>query len=265
MQYQLFSDKGDRELNEDYFGMIQRDQHYLFVLADGLGGHGRGEVASRMVVESVVHYYMEQNDIPDIGDCIEYAQQQLLMRQELEHDKDGMKTTLVILEVADGMARWVHIGDSRLYMFNSNKVVKRTLDHSVPQMLVESGEITENDIRGHEDRNRLLRVMGVEWNYSTYEISDWISLENCQAFLLCTDGFWEQIEDEDMERLLETSQSAEDWIEDMVELVRENGADADMDNFTAIAVGITVDDKTVVNSKDKMINGEDSYDKSRDL
>lgn len=236
MQYKLFTDKGKRELNEDYIGMTNRDGRYLFVLADGLGGHGKGEVASQLVVENVIQYYTQQSSIPSIEDCIEYAQKQLLMRQRAEGDKEGMKTTIVVLELADGMARWAHVGDSRLYRFHKNHVVQRTLDHSVPQMLVASGEIKEKEIRGHEDRNRLLRVMGVEWNRPMYEVSDWVPIKKCQAFLLCTDGFWELIEEKQMEKLLKKPKSLDVWVEEMVHTIRQNGAGIDMDNFSAIAV-----------------------------
>lgn len=236
MQYKLFTDKGNRELNEDYIGMTNRNNRYLFVLADGLGGHGKGEVASQLVVESVIQYYTQQSSVPSIEECVEYAQKQLLMRQRAEGDKEGMKTTLVVLELADGMARWAHVGDSRLYRFHKNHVVQRTLDHSVPQMLVASGEIKEKEIRGHEDRNRLLRVMGMEWNRPMYDVSDWIPLKKSQAFLLCTDGFWELIEEKQMEKLLKKTKSIEQWTEEMVGEIRKNGAGIDMDNLSAIFI-----------------------------
>lgn len=236
MQYKLFTDKGNREWNEDYIGMTSRNDRYLFVLADGLGGHGKGEIASQLVVEMVIRYYMEQQDIPDIGSCIQYAQEQLLIKQEAEHNKDGMKTTIVVLEIADNKARWAHVGDSRLYVFHRNRVVGRTLDHSVPQMLVASGEIKDKDIRGHEDRNRLLRVLGVEWNRAMYEVSEWFPLKKGQAYMLCTDGFWELIEEKQMERFLKKSKSIEAWLENMVTWVWKQGIGKDMDNFSCITV-----------------------------
>lgn len=236
MQYELFTDKGNRELNEDYIGMTSRDDRYLFVLADGLGGHGRGEVASRLVTENVVQFYMEQKQIPDIRECIEYAQKQLLNLQEQEHQKNGMKTTIVLLEIADGQARWAHVGDSRLYCFHRNKMFIRTLDHSVPQMLAASGEIKEKEIRGHEDRNRLLRVMGIEWSRPMYDVSPWIPIKKCQAFLLCSDGFWELIEEKYMEKTLKKSGSPEQWVNEMETIISRNGVGKDMDNYSAIAV-----------------------------
>lgn len=68
--------------------------------------------------------------------------------------------------------QWGHVGDSRLYYFKNGKIVKRTLDHSVPQMLVARGEIDEKEIRHHPDRNRLVRVMGMEWDEPKYQVSE---------------------------------------------------------------------------------------------
>ena len=92
--------------------------------------------------------------------------------------------------------QWGHVGDSRLYYFKNGRIVKRTLDHSVPQMLVAAGEIDEKEIRHHPDRNRLVRVMGMEWDEPKYQVSEPMPEEPGQAFLLCSDGFWENIEEE---------------------------------------------------------------------
>lgn len=236
MEFRMFSDKGDREINEDFVGMTERDNCFLFALADGLGGHGKGEVASSLVVSTVMHYYMEQDIRPSLSACIEYAQRMLIKQQELQHESDGMRTTLVLLEVAEGEAHWAHVGDSRLYLFQNHRVKLRTLDHSVPQMLVAMGEIKEKDIRGHEDRNRLLKVMGMEWTKPLYEVSDSIPVDDNSAFLLCSDGFWEQISEKEMQKAMRHAVSVDAWLENMCLIARKNGAGKDMDNFSAVAV-----------------------------
>lgn len=236
MQYKLLTNKGTRELNEDYVGMTQRDGRFLFVLADGLGGHGRGDIASKLVVEQLIQFYMASVVIPELEECIEYTQEKLLQKQKQERDTGGMKTTIVILEIAEDRVRWGHVGDSRLYAFSKNKVIARTLDHSVPQMLVATGEIKEKDIRGHEDRNRLLRVMGTEWNKKMYELTQWFPLKNYQAFLLCSDGFWELLEEKYMERSLKKASSVEEWLSLMEAIVVKKGKNKEMDNYSAIVV-----------------------------
>ena len=112
----------------------------------------------------------------------------------------------------------------------------RTLDHSVPQMLVKSGEIKESEIRNHPDRNRLLRALGLETDRQLYELQEPYPLRKCQAFLLCSDGFWELIEEEKMCSFLKKAESADEWLRLMNEEVQKNGAGKNMDNNSAIAV-----------------------------
>ena len=115
--------------------------------------------------------------------------------------------------------------------------MKRTLDHSVPQMLVNMGQIKEKDIRFHEDRNRLLRVMGTEWRGERpYELDHMAVPKGEQALLLCSDGFWELIDEDRMTECLKQADSPENWLERMERIVCENGKEVDMDNYSAIAV-----------------------------
>ena len=114
------------------------------------------------------------------------SQKRLLDEQKKSNSNGKMKTTLVILYIDGTMAKYGHIGDSRLYVVKNGKIQKRTIDHSVPQMLALAGEIREKDIRHHEDRNRLLRAMGNEWDDSSpkYEIDDTLDIEKGMSFLL---------------------------------------------------------------------------------
>jgi len=164
------------------------------------------------------------------------AQNAVMELQKTEHAQFEMKTTAVALAIIKDKCSWGHIGDSRLYMFNKNKIKARTLDHSVPQMLVLSGEISENKIRKHPDRNKLLRVMGIEWGSPRFELSGECALSECQAFLLCSDGYWEFINEKHMCSLLKKSRNADEWLNMMTAEVEKNGAVYDMDNYTAITV-----------------------------
>ena len=146
-----------------------------------------------------------------------------------------MKTTAVVLCI-DEMIRWCHVGDSRLYYFKKKKLIQRTLDHSVPQMLVYAGEIKEKEIRNHPDRNRLLRVMGMEWTSNSYTLSDPVEKTGEQAFLLCSDGFWELIVEKEMQKCLKKAKTPEEWLELMKQIILKNGSNRDMDNFSAVAV-----------------------------
>lgn len=246
MDYYILSKTGDREINEDCAGAAKRDNELCFVLADGLGGHDKGEVASGLVTGKALSMF-EEGAFPGgcleegLGRCFRVCQETLLGYQE-EHDaREAMKTTMTVLLESKGTFQWGHIGDSRLYYFQGGRLIARTLDHSVPQMLAASGEIRERDIRGHEDRNRLLRVMGTLWDRPRYELSRPVPAGRGQAFLLCTDGFWEWIEEKRMLYYLRRSDSPRQWLECMELEILRRGEGRNMDNYTAI--GIFVDDE----------------------
>lgn len=236
--YKMITNQGGREVNEDSATAAEVDGNYCFVLADGLGGHGKGEVASALVVETVKQIFQQYQEADFLEKSFETAQQNLLDEQKRQDAQSKMKTTMVVLTFVNGQVRWGHIGDSRLYYFHKRKLVKHTLDHSVPQMLVMAGEIKEKQIRGHEDRNRLLRVMGVEWGEARYTLADPIPIGSGQAYLLCSDGFWELIEEKTMQQLLKKSHSVEEWVDMMTAEVKKNGVGKNMDNYTAIGVWV---------------------------
>lgn len=241
--YKTYTDIGEREVNEDSIGEYQGENGTIFVLADGLGGHGHGEVASSLVVKTALEMYAGRKESVS-GEqfaemCFKCAQDMVTLAQNENRTFMDMKTTMVTLIIENGKILWGHIGDSRLYYFKNNKLVSRTLDHSVPQMLVSTKEIKEKDIRGHEDRNRLLRVIGSPWiNNRGCDISAGINEQQRQAFLLCSDGFWEQITEKEMCHCLKKSDSVDKWLDDMCGIVKANGKGKNMDNNSAIAVWV---------------------------
>ncbi|MDD3253277.1 MAG: protein phosphatase 2C domain-containing protein [Lachnospiraceae bacterium] len=233
----MLSEKGSRENNEDSIGMYQDHEMYCFILADGLGGHGKGEVASRTAVDAVIRQFATEEDrtlFLDKAFCC--AQEAITEKQEKDHACRDMKTTLVVLHIGEDSVQWGHIGDSRLYFFENGKIQTRTLDHSVPQMLVAVGEIREKDIRHHPDRNRLLKVLGVEMDEMNHQLGEMIPRKRGQAFLLCSDGFWELIDEKKMEATLKKAKEPQEWLDSMEQIVLKNGKNTDMDNYSAVAV-----------------------------
>lgn len=237
IQYASYTNQGGREINEDSIGCFQNGINSCFVLCDGLGGHGMGDLASSLVVDVFKDQFFKTDDVVNfLGQTFSASQDILMAEQKRMSAGRKMKTTATALVTDDRTAYIGHIGDSRVYVFNKNKVQKRTLDHSIPQMLAISKEIKESEIRNHPDRNILLRVLGVEWEETMYELMVPIQLKKCQAFLLCSDGFWELIEEKTMCELLKRSSSAEEWLDSMVAVVKANGIGKNMDNNSAIAV-----------------------------
>lgn len=237
IDYKTFTDPGDREINEDSLSVTEKNGAYCFILCDGLGGHGKGELASGFVTKYIADYFNSSESLEEFFiDALDKAQEGLLSEQKRIGSQFEMKTTAVVLVINGDEYQYAHIGDSRLYHFRKNKVLTRTLDHSVPQMLALAGDIKEKQIRSHPDRNRLLRVMGVDWDSPRYERSDVGVLNNGDAFLLCSDGFWEPIVEKEMCKLLKKCKDVDEWLDNMSNTVEENGKGTNMDNYSAVAV-----------------------------
>lgn len=240
LEYAILTSPGERDNNEDSVGVKMVERSVSVVLADGLGGHDRGEIASALVKDTALELFSDTDNTENwtlqdyLKEGFQEGQKRLRELQRQRHS--DMKTTMVVLAIRDQQIQWGHVGDSRLYYFKNGKLVRRTLDHSVPQMLVKTGEIKEKDIRHHEDRNRLLRVMGIEWESPKYELAEPIKAEEGQAFLLCSDGFWEWIEEKDMIRTLKAAETPEDWLKAMEKIVLTHGKGNHMDNYSAVAV-----------------------------
>ena len=233
------SSRGGREANEDSVAVARSPFAALCVLADGLGGHGMGDVSSQLVcrhIKEVFGKWQGADMERFLRDSFDSAQICLTLEQVRLKAQDRMKTTAVAV-VADGaQVGWAPVGDSRLYYFKDGSLVGRTLDHSVPQKLATAGEIQECQIRGHEKRNQLYRVMGKPWKKPAYVLGGPIPFEDNQVFLLCSDGFWEYILEEQMEELLRRSETPKEWILAMEQEVLKNGAGKNMDNYSAVAL-----------------------------
>lgn len=239
ISYGMLSRSGSRACNEDSIQMCEMDGNYVFALADGLGGHAGGAVASASAAGQAVEVFKKAGDRKEYPDlAFQCAQGWLMQQKENAGSNKEMKSTMVLLHLRKDCAVWAHIGDSRLYYFENNSIVSRTMDHSVPQMLVNSGQIKESEIRNHVDRNRVLRTLGVPWGENAYELSEPVPLKGDQAFLLCSDGFWELITEKEMEKTFRQSKSVAQWLKKMEKIVLKNGKDRNMDNYSAITVYI---------------------------
>lgn len=239
-KYEIYSNIGNRELNEDYAFVTSRGEELLAIVADGLGGHDKGEVASKLVSDTIAEEFHFETKEPaeELHRVMHVAQEVLLEYQRQEKAVDAMKTTCVVLAAGPEHAFWGHVGDSRGYVFYKDKTWERTCDHSVTQMLALAGTIKDKKIRHHEDRNKLLRVFGSEWYKDMCEISNELDVANIKAFLLCTDGFWELITERQMMKCLKKSKTPKEWLDKMTEIVQKTRKNNNMDNYTAIAVFI---------------------------
>ena len=162
--------------------------------------------------------------------------QSILSDIKKEKNVTASYTTIVILIISNNKAQWCHVGDSRLYYIREGHISERTLDHSVPQMLFNAGMISEDEIRGHPDRSKLLRALGREDKEIKADISDICELKTGDGFLLCTDGFWDYVTEDDIEEAFSTFSAADDRITALETNVRDKGLKEKTDNYSAICV-----------------------------
>jgi len=242
-----YTNIADGKANEDFAACRDCGSFSVFALADGLGGHGDGDIASRGAVEAVLKTAAEAEKMSAglLEKCINAAQRRVLQEQAAAGRRNSMKTTLVVLLTDGDTAMWGHVGDSRLYRCRSGRVKNRTLDHSVPQMLVNSGKIRENQIRHHEDRSLLLRALGDP----ELQTGRWMidcagtSVSDRDAFVLLTDGLWEWLEDERIADYGCCEEPFDGIGERMFAEAREAAGDARMDNCTVLAVRMGAADR----------------------
>jgi protein phosphatase len=203
--YQLTS-TGDRENNQDYIAYIIDDSYALFVVADGLGGHQAGEKASRFFCQgllSVAETYskwMAQNPVETFSAWIDDAVNE--MKRLFADNKLANKahTTCAVLYIDEQFAVTAHCGDSRIYRMNPQQILWRTRDHSIPQQLLEEGLITEQDLALHPEQNKLMRSINVLKKHES-EINLYPAIKKGETFILCSDGFWEYVKQQDLLQL----------------------------------------------------------------
>lgn len=236
-QTATLTEPGGREVNEDALGFFERDDLHVWILCDGLGGHGSGDVASRLVVDKILASAREID--PELPLLLNEANQVIVEAQTQDPLLAKMHSTAVVLRVKGSEALWAHIGDSRLYHFRAAKVAAQTLDHSLVQANVNAGNLEAVEIRFHPDRSRLLRSLGTAGEVKATVLSTPVNLEASDALLLCSDGFWELVLESEMEASLAETPTAEAWLGRMHEILKLRAQNVDeTDNYSAIAIRV---------------------------
>lgn len=235
----VLSKVGGRQRNEDACGYSVSEAMTCCVLSDGAGGHGGGDVASRTAVESVLQSF-EQAPQVSAGKAermLHEANQQVILGQGGDQTLQDMRATLVLLlfDQREGMAVSGHIGDSRLYLFRGGQMAFRTRDHSVYQSMIDAGYIKPENASAPVQRTVLTGSLGGEEGFTPDIQPVPRGIQEGDAFLLCSDGFWEYLEVSDMEACLMMATSAQDWL-DRMEARLLSRKKSGHDNYSAIAI-----------------------------
>ena len=241
MRFSVYQEsrKGARRTNQDRMGYLYTRDAVLMMVADGMGGHARGEVAAQMTLQTMASIFQRdaKPTLPDparyLEECV-LATHRALHRYRAENSlPEAPRTTVVACVVQDGVAVWAHVGDSRLYLLRGGVIVARTLDHSRVHHLVSSGLIRPEDAKDHPERNRIFNCIGA-YIAPTVEVSRRTALRNGDTLLLCTDGLWGALTDRQIGDAFTGSTVMRAVPELMDFALAKTGAEAD--NCTAIAM-----------------------------
>jgi len=230
---------GARTSNEDACGFLSRDGICFCVVADGAGGHRGGATASKIVVSRLLTWLRDNPSCEPhaLRHAILAANHAVVVEQRRDPQLADMRSTVIALAVDTqrGLAVWGHLGDSRLYALRGGIVLQRTADHSLAQQLIDTGYVSAEDLRGSFQRARLYAALGESDPPPPTVIDAPFAVRAGDAFLLCTDGWWDSIQAASIERGLALATSADDWLRSMereiVDLHRPG-----QDNYTALAV-----------------------------
>jgi len=237
MKFSVFqvSRKGGREKNEDRMGYCYTRESGLFVLADGMGGHPEGEVAAQLALQTVSALYQKEArpTVEDPGDFLSTslmaAHHQIIRYAGEKGMLDTPRTTLVAAVVQGTSATWVHCGDSRLYVVRDGELVTRTRDHSYLEQQSTNGVVRLDRI----NRNILFTCLGSPTR-PVFDVTGPVTLQHGDKILLCSDGLWGSLSDQDIVRHL-SEKSVSEAVPDLVEHALRVGGDHS-DNVTVVAL-----------------------------
>lgn len=222
---------GGRSNNQDSLWYGEDGEHGLWVVADGLGGHHHSELASALVIRNIEEQW-RQNPKADLRTMLLQCHENILSLQKEKPEARDAASTVVLGRRNGNLFSCAHAGDSRLYYFKDNRLLFRTKDHSIAQMNVSLGEITEEEQRTSPDRNKLYNVLGGGMEPKP-EVKENFPMEKGDAFLLCSDGFWEYLSETEILTDLLKSSSAKAWAESMLVRIQQRQPEGN-DNYSLI-------------------------------
>lgn len=228
----LLTDVGcQREINEDCIRFVQpgdpdvaNKKGLLVLVADGMGGHSAGEVASSMAIDVISRLYYQELGDPQsaLKSAFNQASREIFEVSEKDENLKGMGTTCTALVLKNGTALAAHVGDSRLYLVRDGQIYLMTEDHSEVMEMVKRGLISLEEARHHPDKNVILRAIG---SHPEVEVSTWdepFPAREGDRFLLCSDGLYDLVEDDEIKRAVEHAEP-QSACESLIALAKERG------------------------------------------
>lgn len=234
-----------RETNEDnglhvsqFAPEESRQRGTLTIVADGMGGHSSGEIASGMAVELISQHFYDDNaeSISEaLRSAIQAANAQIFQSSTSDLKYLGMGTTVVALVIHNGLGYAAHVGDSRLYRLRGGNMERLTVDHSQVMEMVKMGIISFDEAQHHEDKNIILRAVGTQPTVEV-EMSDPFRVDLGDQFMLCSDGLCDMADDEEIRAIWAGARDIHTASEGLISLAKERGGS---DNITVGIVQVS--------------------------
>ncbi len=240
LKFTVESDIGlKRKVNEDRAAFVERPDHFkLAILADGMGGHNAGDIASEMAIKEME--YLFKNAISKnfetthtkkrwMFEVIKKVNESIYKHSLKNEACSGMGTTLIAVLIDHEKCLISHIGDSRVYHFTPKQVELITRDHSYVNILVENGEISEEEAENHPHKNVVLKALGTEMKIDPdfYELS----MEEQSYLLICSDGLSNKLSVDEMSAILTLNMTIEEKGKKLVQLANDSGGE---DNISLV-------------------------------
>lgn len=223
MEYSYLTDPGKvRNHNEDSVIIVENKMgEILLAVADGMGGHRGGEIASSIAISHIGKRFQDTSSVGSKEDAISFIREivseanVLLYKYTSEHEESvGMGTTIVLAILTNDFLLFGNIGDSSGYVLKNNKLSKITVDHTLVSLLVQSGELTLEEAKEHPKKNVLMKALGAT---STIEMDVFDVERNVDGVLLCSDGLTNMLDDEQIAKvLLDENLSLDDRLKKLV-------------------------------------------------
>lgn len=234
-----------RATNQDSFSVEERSG--LFIVADGMGGHVGGEIASRLCIQGITSFlrshnkdlkYTDKNTnkiLATLSDAINFSSAKIYDRALEDPSLKGMGTTATVVKIIDRHAFVGHVGDSRLYLLRSGFIYQMTLDHSLVSEQVRAGILTKQEAEAHHLRNVITRSVG----YQEEEYVDTLSfpLENGDFLILCSDGLYGNMKVTDAQMAEVVGKEGINAVDTLINMANEAGGD---DNISVVIVAVSV-------------------------
>ncbi|MDO5754712.1 MAG: Stp1/IreP family PP2C-type Ser/Thr phosphatase [Tissierellia bacterium] len=233
MKYESLSDTGIlRKLNEDSYDHYENKDFLLLVVADGMGGHKAGEIASSLAVKEFIRYFKEEDvdlnqPFEEIKRAISSSNEKVYEKSLENEEMSNMGTTIVGALIKDDTVFVVNVGDSRCYILNKYGFKQISRDHSLVNDLLISGMITEEEAEEFSQKNVITRSIGVAEEVEAEMIA--LDLSSGDYLLLCSDGLNNQVDEEDIVEVLEEDTDLKEKCYELIEMANDYGG---IDNTT---------------------------------